>query len=311
MKKIILKFITFFLSLVIVTGGIFWSGKTFESIFENNFYKLDRNPGYIPTGKQIKPVILGFDNFVADLFWLKAVQYTGGNASRASFYALPKYLNLITDLDPKFEFVYRFGALIFALREDIRNEIEPILLKGIKNTGNPILWTDLGFYKYYYEENFEEAAEIFDHCAKNIPDCPKFSAGISASLRAYVGKYQIALQTWIEKAKLIDEDSSDTEIKIIKNKIEEVSKLILINCAAKNFLKTDFKELDLNNLIGQDVFPCDDLEVFNRNIFKEFVDKNFKISKLTLTHPLGHNEFIWDQEKKIVRSKFAIKTNEE
>lgn len=87
---------------------------------------------------------------MADIFWLQAIQYIGGNAINAEY---KKYLyvmlDLITDLNPYFESPYNVGQLLLPSyneryeekEEDEQNknvhQWELLWLKGIQNFCNP------------------------------------------------------------------------------------------------------------------------------------------------------------------------------
>ena len=65
----------------------------------------------------LKRISLGFDEFLADIYWFRALQYFGdfeGSLSSKSSDLLLNYFNIITDLDPKFINAYRFGGSFLA-----------------------------------------------------------------------------------------------------------------------------------------------------------------------------------------------------
>lgn len=65
-----------------------------------------------PSGKFLKPLALGYDQVVADLLWMKTISYFGGHFMSDKQYPwLAHMLNLIIDLDPRFDFPYYFGGL--------------------------------------------------------------------------------------------------------------------------------------------------------------------------------------------------------
>ena len=73
------------------------------------------------SGPLAQRLALGFDNLVADVYWMRAVIYYGGQrrAERqrpqaANFDQLFPLLDLVTSLDPHFKVAYRFGAIFLA-----------------------------------------------------------------------------------------------------------------------------------------------------------------------------------------------------
>ena len=84
---------------------------------------------YITSGETVRRLTAGYSTLVADLYWIRAVQYYGGiklqvDKARATDQALPPgtsdyallypLLDLTTTLDPKFNIAYRFGSIFLA-----------------------------------------------------------------------------------------------------------------------------------------------------------------------------------------------------
>ena len=64
----------------------------------------------------MKVAVLGYNNFIADLYYLKAHQYVGTQEVRkADFPQLYPIIDLVTDLDPKFLSPHLFGGLALSL----------------------------------------------------------------------------------------------------------------------------------------------------------------------------------------------------
>ncbi|QQS59195.1 hypothetical protein IPN35_06475 [Candidatus Peregrinibacteria bacterium] len=311
---------------VLCGAGILWSQKIVWSLTENHFFELGKNPGYIPSGAQIRPFILGFDHFVSDLFWIRTVQYAGGNSGAFEFDALPEYLNLITDLDPHFGFVYRFGALVYTLNENIISRVPELLEKGIalNEESHPDLlgqmYTDLGFYTYFYENDSEKGAEYYEICVRNEEKyhCPPYARNVAAFLRAKAGEHEIALHIWLEKllqkikteGEMVFDDETTLEIK----KVEESVKLVALTCAAKNVLESGKNIENIQDLLGKKIAPCPEL---GKNLSPEFQkmlpllaeQKGYTkglidtVNEETLRTPFPHNPFEWDAERKVLTAR--------
>ena len=72
---------------------------------------------FLPEAKYLKPMILGFDNFVADLLLLETVQHFGEGGLWRTARKPDKwvrYFDTISDLTPRFRLVYRFGSQVLA-----------------------------------------------------------------------------------------------------------------------------------------------------------------------------------------------------
>src|SRR5689334_450924 len=68
-------------------------------------------------------LFLGYKQLVADVYWMRAVVYYGGQRQRhaeggastaANYELLYPLLDLVTTLDPRFKTAYRYGAVFLA-----------------------------------------------------------------------------------------------------------------------------------------------------------------------------------------------------
>ena len=102
---------------------------------------------------------LGFDKLVADVYWIRAVIYYGGqrhdrSSGDANYDLLYPLLDLVTSLDPHFIVAYRFGAIF--LDGPTRGPGRPDLAihccrRGIENdSGRWEYSQDIGFVYYWW-----------------------------------------------------------------------------------------------------------------------------------------------------------------
>ncbi len=314
MKKIIYTFGIVILAFT-ACFGIYCAQTHTWNVTKNHFYILGKNPGYIPTGNGLRPIILGFDQFVADLFWIRTVQYAGGHSGAFEFDSLPDYIDLITDLDPHFGFAYHFGALVYPMNKKTIGRVEPLLKKGIQMNREsypellPEMYTDLAFYTYYYKDDLEKGAEIYEECSVSISGCPKYAKNVTAFLRSKIGKHEIALRIWLSKL-FEDWEKSNEEMELIGKKIEESSKLVALTCAANNYQKKNSKPIaNISELLHETTAPCKGFDTLDLNHRKalDMIAKKYDlqvISKRTLTTPFLHNPFRWDKEGNKVSAKY-------
>lgn len=322
MKSFFVGIGTFFV-LVLSGFGIYSVHSYTWPIIEGHFYEMGKNPGYIPTGDRIRPLVLGFDHFAANLFWIRAAQYAGGNSGNFEFDSLPEYIDLVTDLDPHFAFAYRFGALVFPLNKVAIEKVDELLLKGIEKNQSypellPQMYIDLAFYTYYYMDDLEKGAEIYEECAASIPGCPPFAEKVAAFLRAKTGKHDITLRIWIDRF-LEKKEKSEEEVDLEIKKIEESAKLVALTCAANNYMSYTGRGLSsLEELKGQNIFPCSGLSTLSKNQQSVLIElsrqRGFELKQISdeiLSSPFDHNPFEWDSENKKVTARFWKKKREE
>lgn len=76
-------------------------------------YRLVQHPEFIPQAGDVRLIASGFDNMIADFYWLSAIQYVGENALSAEYKRyLYEMLMLVTDLNPAFTTPYEVGLLL-------------------------------------------------------------------------------------------------------------------------------------------------------------------------------------------------------
>lgn len=157
---------------------------------------------YMPSGRFIEQVSLGYRNLVADILWFRTIQYYGSYRMGKSDLALFEHLvEVITDLDPQFSFAYLFGALIIA--EDLGYFKEGIkfLEKGINN--NPDDWWlvfEMGFL-YYVNARDYNASERYFRLASTIPGADEITRRFAAFVAAKAGHTETSISMWEDLAR--------------------------------------------------------------------------------------------------------------
>ncbi len=121
----------------------------------------------LPRGEVLKPTLLGYHHFGADLIWLRAIQVLGDKVVRDQDYQwLYHALDVVTTLDPQYLYAYDVGGTVLAElagRYDLSNQI---LEKGL--TPNPQSWRLpflLGFNHFFHLGQPRQAADYMAHAA--------------------------------------------------------------------------------------------------------------------------------------------------
>jgi len=126
---------------------------------------------YFSSGKKIRKLSFGLHGLVADIYWIRTVQYFGekllstgrpisSNTADIRMDLLAPLLKIVVTLDPGHIRAYRFGA-IFLPERDMPAAIE-LLQMGIE--ANPKAWRlyqDLG-YIYWQSGDYEKASEFYE-----------------------------------------------------------------------------------------------------------------------------------------------------
>jgi hypothetical protein len=150
---------------------------------------------YVQSPETMKRFAASYTGLAADIYWIRAVQYFGGerrsNDPNKGYSLLYPLLNIATSLDPRFNIAYRFGA-IFLSEKPPRGPGRPdqaiaLLQKGI--AAMPEKWEyyqDLGFVHFWARHDYNAAAEWFRK-AGDVPGAPWFLKSLAAHTLAAGG----------------------------------------------------------------------------------------------------------------------------
>jgi len=160
---------------------------------------------YLPSGKFMEQVSLGYNQIAADMIWFSAVQYYGGfrkfEHDLAYFEGL---IDLVTDLDPHFIFPYIFGAMVLSQDMDSFDAGIGILRKGMHH--NPTRWElpfEIGFLSFIDARDHDMAARYFD-LASRMPGAPDRTRSFAAFVYSRAGHDQLSIRMWEELKETTD-----------------------------------------------------------------------------------------------------------
>ncbi|NNE08883.1 MAG: hypothetical protein HKN20_10030 [Gemmatimonadetes bacterium] len=158
----------------------------------------DRELSYFPSGVLLEPIVCGFENIVADLLWLRAIQYYGRHRQTdLMFGRVDHVFRTLTDLDPHFIEAFRFGALVLVEDAHMPEEGYELLKRGIRsNPDDGGLYFDLGFH-CYLNQQYDRASVYFGHAA-NKKGAPENAARFAAFAQNRQGNLDIAEELWME-----------------------------------------------------------------------------------------------------------------
>lgn len=169
---------------------------------------------YLTSGTTVRRLAAGYTALAADLYWIRAVQYFGGERLRMfdpaagaggtppsdGYAQLYPLLNLTTTLDPRFNIAYRFGALFLAETSPGgpgRPDLAIALLeKGL--AAQPDKWEymqDIGFVHYWWRGDFKAASDWFER-ASRVQGAPWFLKSLAATTVAAGGDRQSSRLMW-------------------------------------------------------------------------------------------------------------------
>jgi hypothetical protein len=158
---------------------------------------------YVRSGAALSRMALGYDALLADVYWIRAVQYFGGQplAARARLEhdLLYPLLDITTTLDPYFNIAYRFGAVFVA--EGAPRPGRPDLAVALLEKGARLMpdrWQypyDIAFIHYWWLHDYPGASAWFTR-ASRIPGSPEWMPGLAAITLAKGGDRTGARFLW-------------------------------------------------------------------------------------------------------------------
>lgn len=159
---------------------------------------------YFSSPSIVKRLALSYGPLIADVYWMRAIQYYGrrDEADRrlVRYKNLPALLDITTTLDPGLMDAYHFGVSFLAEADPIGagkpEEALKLLDKGIR--ANPHQWSlfkDKGFVYYWFLKDYKAAGEVWRAAAK-LPGAPHWMEPLAAMSLSKGGSIEVARALW-------------------------------------------------------------------------------------------------------------------
>jgi tetratricopeptide (TPR) repeat protein len=154
---------------------------------------------YLPSGKYLKAMSLGFPEVMADAIYIWSIQYYSNYDTADRFTFLEHiYSGVITELDPHYMDPYLIGSLIMSSEAGDNEMALRLLDKGM--AANPREWIlpfEAGFTCFNLLKDYPRAAAYFEK-AIAIPDAPGVVRRIHAEMLNKAGDKRASLAYWTE-----------------------------------------------------------------------------------------------------------------
>lgn len=152
---------------------------------------------YYPSGAYARQASLGYETAASDVAWLRGIQYYGEHRlTDQRFDMIGHVMSVVTDLDPRFEEAYVFGAFVLAQeRKDVPDGLA-LLRKG--RDANPLSWRlafETGFLHYVCAHDYAAAARNFAR-ASRLPGHPEYAERFAAFATQRAGDRELAILLW-------------------------------------------------------------------------------------------------------------------
>lgn len=167
---------------------------------------------YLTSGQQVRRLFPGFEGLMSDVYWIRSIQYFGGRrvfAAGKRFDLLEPLINITTELDPKFEIAYRYGAVFlsepFPMGSGRPEAGVALLERGVRQL--PRAWylqQHLGFFIYFFLKDPARAAKALLEARKQ-PGSPIWLENMAATFLGEAGEREIARQIWVQMLDTLDE----------------------------------------------------------------------------------------------------------
>jgi tetratricopeptide (TPR) repeat protein len=166
---------------------------------------LSRPAPSLWAGREVKRLVPGFEGLFADVYWLRTVQYYGGQRAYVAgsrYELLYPLIDITVTLDPRLELAYRYGATFLAEpRPAGAGEPEKavaILERGVAAfPDNWRLRQYLGFIVFLFLHDSERAAKILNEAAE-LPGAASWLRTLAAELLLRGGERQASRAMWTQ-----------------------------------------------------------------------------------------------------------------
>jgi hypothetical protein len=150
----------------------------------------------------LRKASLGYSGLLADIYWMRVVQYFGRKHLRDSmqYKALAPLLDMTTTLDPNLVVAYEWGSTFLqqpppsGAGDD--DAAVALIRKGIRN--NPDHWRlyfTLGFIQYLGQHDYLGAAKTFEEGSK-VPNAHPWMRIMAAKMLSDAGNIETARYMW-------------------------------------------------------------------------------------------------------------------
>lgn len=210
---------------------------------------------YLPKGDYLRPVVIGFDQIVADIYWLRAIQVTGEPIiSSMESEWIYNCLDLVTTLDPRFDYAYQVGGIVLSTISNNIEKSNALLEKGLRE--NPMIW-QIPFYlgfNYFYHLNDYKTAAYYMTKASELPGHPQYLPKLTARLYVEAGEPDVGLEFLARMYNQTDDEK-------VRGALERRIKEVMVERDARILEEaiTKFKEIygsypgNLNELMDKEI----------------------------------------------------------
>lgn len=153
----------------------------------------------VPASRTAQAVGAGFDNILADALYVQTLVYFGRHLFRdKEYHNVGPVLRLLTDLDPRFDAAYFYGAMMLG-DSGKWDEAEALLSKGL--AAHPGDWSyayNAGMHLFLFAkepDQYDRAAELFKKAAA-LPGAPPDAHFMVARIYDLTDRKDLLVAAW-------------------------------------------------------------------------------------------------------------------
>jgi len=242
-------------AVVVLIASATWSSSRLDQHLDLEHERADLI--YLPPANFLRGASLGYQQALADLLWFRAISYFGRHYRSDRIYPwLASMCDAVTDLDPRAEYVYRFGGVILPWEADRVDDGIALLQKGARNV--PESWQlhyMLGFSYYFFRDDLAAASQTLRE-ASFLPGAPGFVTRLAAIVDAAHQGPNSAVDFLTE---LAGRDVNGEMREVIRQRIRELSlseDIDSLEAAAREFqARAGRPPADLEEVVAAGLLP--------------------------------------------------------
>lgn len=185
--------------LAVLAALLPWSQRRVERALGE--YSAQEEVLYIGSGEYLRRLSPGFEDVMADVYWLRTVQYFGAHRANDGqrYELLQPLIDITVALDERFEMAYQFGA-IFLAEPSPQGAGEPekavqLLERGVQRTGSHVLQHLEAHILYLHLDDAQRAAAILLDIARTHKGAMPFEA-LAADMLQRRNQHEVARRIW-------------------------------------------------------------------------------------------------------------------
>ena len=196
----------------------------------------------VPDPSAVRLCSLGYDRFLADMYWLRFVQYAGDvDVVVADKWSHAySFVDLITRLDPHFQQPYWFGCWAIGSWQKRPDLADQIIRRGIKE--NPTDWYMpfiAGVNQYLFAKDYKKAADYYK-VSSSLPGAPPYLARHAVILASNIPEYEKRVRILLHlystaKEENLKQSAYKELISVLKSMYKE-SPVETVRTSAKNMM---------------------------------------------------------------------------